>query len=434
MALTDAEARKAVKRDKPYKIADSGGLFLHIAKSGTKTWRMKFTLHGREKLLTFGPYPDVKLTEARDKRDEARRQLRENVDPSGARKRAVEAKAAAQAQAAQGETFEAAARRWYDLQQARWARVHASDVITSLERDVFPAIGARGVTEIDTPLVLTTLRAIEDRGSIETAKRLRQRVAAVFAMLKAEGVVRDNPAEGINDALKPLPKRRRQPALIDPDEARQVLIAAEGSGASPVTKLASRFLSLTQARPGMVRGTEWAEIEGIDWDDKLFGPFLPVWRVPARRMKLILDLKDEEGFEHIVPLCAQAVEILRAVRRLTGRNKLVFPGKSHAHKPLSENALGYLYNRLGFHGRHVPHGWRSTFSTYFNELAKKRGTFGDSDVVELMLAHVPENKVKAAYDRAGHMERRRVLSQEWGDLICKGLKPANDLLDGPRRD
>lgn len=433
MALTEVAVRKAEPRERPYKMADEKGLFLYVAPTGLKSWRMKFRLHDKEKLLTFGPYPEVGLKAARDRRDVARAQLREHVDPSGARRRAREAKEEAQAEAARQVTFEDAARRWHDLQKGRWAPVHADDVITSLERDVFPSIGGKAVTAIDAPMVLKTLRAVEDRGSIETARRLRQRISGVYALLISEGVTAIDPAGVVGKALKPLPKKGKQPSITDPDEAREVLIAAEASAASPITKLASRFLALTQSRPGMVRGLEWDEIEGVDWSDQRAGPDLALWRVPASRMKLVLDLKSEDAFEHVVPLCWQAVDALRAVRRLTGRTKLVFPGQRHSHRPLSENAIGYLYNRVGFHGRHVPHGWRAAFSTTMNGLAQKRKQFGDRDVIELMLAHVPENKVRAAYDRAGHMERRRELSQEWANLLMKGMRGGNELLGGARR-
>ncbi|MEH3122023.1 MAG: integrase arm-type DNA-binding domain-containing protein [Sphingomonas phyllosphaerae] len=433
MALTDAAVKKAEVREKPYKMADSGGLYLYVAPSGLKSWRMKFKVGGQEKLLTFGTYPDVKLSQARDQRDEARRKLRGGIDPSGARKRAEEERAAARAEQARLLTFEEAARRWWDMQRGRWTPVHSEDVITSLVRDVFPTLGARALVAIKAPDVLATLRAVENRGSIETAKRLRQRISAVYDMHISEGVTEINPAAAVGNALKPLPKKGRQPAITDPDEARQVLLDAEASGASPITKLASRFLALTQSRPGMVRGVSWDEIEGVDWDDRRYGPDLAMWRVPAARMKLVMDLKDEEAFEHLIPLCWQAVDVLRTIHRLTGRNRLIFPGQRHSHRPLSENAIGYLYNRVGYHGRHVPHGWRSSFSTTMNGLAVRQKRMGDEKVIELMLAHVPQNKVKAAYDRAGHMERRRELSQEWADLLMRGMKPAAALIEGRRR-
>lgn len=431
--LTDREVKNAEARAKPYKVSDSGGLYLYVAPTGMKSWRMKFRLHGKEKLLTFGPYPDVKLSEARDRRDAARRQIREHIDPSGARKRAQEEREQAKAEAAKLVTFEAAARTWHDLQRERWAPVHADDVITSLERDVFPSLGKMALAVIDAPAILKALRVVEDRGSIETAKRLRQRISAVYCYAISEGIVNSDPAAVVGKALKPLGKKGKQPAITDPDKAREVLIAAESSGASPVTKLASRFLAMTQSRPGMVRGAEWTEFSDIDWEGTAYGPFRPMWTIPATRMKLILDAKEDEEFEHKVPLSWQAVEALRAVRRLTGRNRLVFPGQRHSYRPLSENAIGYLYNRVGFHGRHVPHGWRAAFSTTMNALAVKLKRKDDANIIELMLAHVPENKVKAAYDRAGHMERRRELGQEWSDLLMKGMSAANDLLEGARR-
>ncbi|MFX4086178.1 tyrosine-type recombinase/integrase [Sphingobium yanoikuyae] len=431
--LTDKEVKNAEARAKPYKVSDSGGLYLYVAPTGMKSWRMKFRLHGKEKLLTFGPYPDVKLSEARDRRDAARRQIREHIDPSGARKRAQEEREQAKAKAAKLVTFETAARTWHELQRERWAPVHADDVITSLQRDVFPSLGGMALATIDAPAILKTLRVVEDRGSIETAKRLRQRISAVYCYAISEGIVSSDPAAVVGKALKPLGKKGKQPSITDPDKAREVLIAAEASGASPVTKLASRLLALTQSRPGMVRGAEWAEFSDIDWEGTAYGPFRPMWTIPATRMKLILDAKEDEEFEHQVPLSWQAVEALCAVRRLTGRNRLVFPGQRHSHRPLSENAIGYLYNRVGFHGRHVPHGWRATFSTTMNALAVKLKRKDDANIIELMLAHVPENKVKAAYDRAGHMERRRELGQEWSDLLMKGMCSANDLLNGSRR-
>lgn len=426
--LTDAQVRKAAPKDKPYKLADAGGLYLYVAPTGLRSWRMKFRFQGVEKLLTFGPYPDVPLSEARQRRDDARRQIRDHVDPSGARAKSKAAKDAARIARASKQSFELVARTWHALQAPRWAPVHAEDVITSMARDVFPDLGQLALDEIDAPTVLATLRKVEARGSIETARRLRQRISAVFSYAISEGIASNDPAAIVSKALKPLPKKGKQPALTDLGDLRGVLIAAEASGASPVTKLASRLLALTAVRPAVVRGVSWDEFEGIDWSGDAIGPSLPIWRVPAARMKLILDRKDEESFEHVVPLPWQAVEILREVRRLTGRGKLVFPGQRHAHRPLSENAIGYLYNRVGYHGRHVPHGWRAAFSTIMNERHRP-----DRAIIDLMLAHVPSNKVEAAYNRAQHMTRRRELAQEWANLLMDGMAPASSLLDGPRR-
>lgn len=438
--LTDMQARKALPKDKPYKLADSGGLYLYVAKTGLRSWRMKFRFDKQEKLLTFGPYPDVSLSEARDRRDEARRMIRAGEDPSGARARAVQQKEEARVARARELTFEQLGRAWFEMQAPRWAAVHASDVITSLERDVFPDLAEMIPREIDAPTVLATLRKVEARGSIETAKRLRQRVSAIFVYAISEGVATTDPAAIIAKALKPLPKKGRQPAIVDLDGARGVLRDAEASGAAPVTKLASRLLSLTAVRPAIIRGVTWDEFEDINWQGDAIGPFRPLWRIPAARMKLILDRKDEEAFEHLVPLSWQAVEVLRAVRRLTGRGNLVFPGQRHSHRPLSENAIGYLYNRVGYHGRHVPHGWRATFSTIMNERAERawrteghRGINPDRAIIDLMLGHMPKDKVESAYNRAAYLERRRELAQQWADMLIVDLTPAAGLIEGPRR-
>jgi integrase len=435
--LTDTQARKAAPQERDYKLSDSGGLFLLVTKGGAKSWRLKYRYGGKEKLLTFGLYPDVGLAEARKRRDEARRQLRENVDPAVEKQ-----KARLDAAAAASQTFEKLARKWHANEEGRWGEVHAADVLRSLERDVFPAIGRLPISQIDTPLILSALRKVEARGSIETARRCRQRISAVFVYAISEGHAREDPAAVVAKALKPLPKKGRQPSIVDGIDdleemvraAQNLLIAAEDAGASPVTKLASRLLALTGVRPGVVLGTTWAEFEDLDGD-------APLWRIPARRMKLSRDRKDEEQFDHLVPLSRQAVEVVEAVRRLTGRAAYVFPNQRHSYRPMSENAIGYLYNRVGYHGRHVPHGWRAAFSTIMNEKAERdareteRPALAELDrkVIDLMLAHVPENKVEGAYNRASHMGRRREIAQEWADMICETLNRPAQLLEMPRR-
>jgi integrase len=427
--LNDVKARHAKPRDKDYKLADSGGLYLFVTRTGFKSWRMKYRFAGKEKRLTFGAYPEVPLAEARERRDSARRLLRDHRDPKVEmlRRRAA-------AYADHEATFEAIARKWHATQEARWTPIHAADVLRSLERDVFPALGSLPIREVDVPLVLATLRLVEARGSLETAKRLRQRISAVFVQAISEGICTADPAAVVTKALQPKRKRTRQPAITSIDELRKLLNAAEASGASPVTKVASRLLALTAVRPGVLRGVRWDEFEGIDWDDPEFLPNQsPVWRIPAKRMKLALDRKDEETFEHLVPLSRQAVEALRAIRPLTARMNYVFPSARHAHWPMSENALGYLYNRVGYHGRHVPHGWRAAFSTIMNEQAERAGRPGDRAIVDLMLAHVPPNTVEGAYNRAAYWDRRCEIAQEWADLVTEGLAPASDLLAWPRR-
>jgi integrase len=427
--LTDLKAKKAAPQDKDYKLTDSGGLYLYVTTKGYKSWRFKYRFGGKEKRLTFGPYPEVPLIEARDRRDAARRELREGRDPMvAARKRQLLRSGDEIA------TFESVARRWHKIQTPRWAPIHAADVIRSLERDVFPAIGSLPIQEIDVQLTLVALRQIEQRGSLETAKRIRQRMSAVFVFGISEGICINDPAAIVTKALQPARKKSRQPALTIIPDLQKLLIAAEASGASPVTKLASRLLALTAVRPGIVRGTSWAEFEGIDWDTDEPGDLdEALWRIPAARMKLDLERKEDSAFEHIVPLSRQAVEVLLAMRPLTKRMRYAFPSARHSHQSISENAIGYLYNRVGYHGRHVPHGWRAAFSTIMNERAERLGRPSDRAVIDLMLAHVPPGTVEGAYNRAAYMDRRREMSQEWADLLTEGLQPPSALLLGPRR-
>lgn len=415
--LTQTQVKSAAPRDRAYKMADAGGLYLHVKPTGRRLWRMKFRYGGREKLLSFGAWPEVSLIAARDKRDEARRQIRDGVDPSTATAKA-RAKAAADRVSAEP-IFEAVARRWHAHQRPRWTNVHAADVLAGFERDVFPWIGASALTEIDAPAVLRVLRAIEARGCIETARRLRQRVSAVFSFAMSEGLVGHDPAAIVAKALQPLPLVRRQPALLDLDDARELMVTVAELDAAVSTKLASRFLALTAVRLAAIRSVVWSEFEDIDWTGDFIGPRRPQWRVPAVRMKLAAGKKDDRAFDHIVPLSAEAVDVLRASRELTAERRgahlataFVFPGRDR-RRPLSETAIGALYDRAGYRGRHVPHGWRATFSTILNERFRS-----ERMIIDQALAHAAKDKVEAAYNRATNMNRRRVLFQEWGRLLA----------------
>ncbi|GAA0318481.1 tyrosine-type recombinase/integrase [Sphingomonas oligophenolica] len=430
MALTDLQARKAAPRDKDYKLADSGGLYLFVTQKGFKSWRLKYRFAGKEKRLVFGPYPEVSLAKAREERDRARAALREHRDPMvEERKRKLTAHAAA------GATFERVATQWHDAQRARWSPVQAKKVIQAFKRDVFPAFGTMPLIDIDGPIILAMLREVEERGAIDSAKRIRQHVSAVFSYGMAESLVATDPAATIGRALKPIGKKGKQPALRSIEDARQLLFDMERSTSSPLTKLASRLLALTAVRPGVVRTAQWVEFEGIDWTDDASPSPEAVWRIPPDKMKLELSDKSEEGFEHVVPLASQAIEVLRSLQRLTGTIALLFPSIRSTRIPMSENAIGYMYFRNGYSGRHVPHGWRATFSTIMNERAVALNRPDDRAIIDAMLAHKPKgvSASEMAYNRALHMARRRQLATEWGDLLVQGLQPASQLLGGQCR-
>lgn len=431
--LTDARIKAAKPREAAYKLADAGQLFLHVTPAGGKHWRMNYTF-GRnaagkpaQKTLTFGPYPALTLIEARRKRDEAKQMLREGRDP------AIERRVASKTRAAEGEnTFELVARRWHELRTPTWSKVHAADVLQSLVRDAFPSIGDLPLTTIESPKVLELLNAVEQRGAIETAHRLRQRISDIFVYSIATGLAKVDPAASLGKALRKKPRAKKQPSIIDRirdhDEqlkaVQTMLRACDDERCRASTKFALRLLALTAVRPNEIQNAEWAELEELDGNE-------PVWRIPAARMKGDQDRKAEEHGDHVVPLSKQAVEVIRALAPLTGNYRLMFPSERHVHKPISENTLRALLIRAGYYQRHVPHGFRAAFSTIMNERPDRQE--GDRAVIDLMLAHVPKDKVEGAYNRAGYMSRRREIAQEWADLITDGLEPPEAHIGRPIR-
>lgn len=421
--LTDRECKAAQPGAKPVKLFDSLGLYLFVTPTGFKGWRWKYRFGGKEQRMTFGAYPEVSLREARDRRDDARKLLREGLDPAEEQKRAalrrIEGVDAAT-------SFQSVALRWHALQAPQWKDRHAHDVLASLKAEVFPVIGKRPMADIRPADIRGLLDKVQDRGAIETAHRLRQRISAVFRFAIAADLAEMDPAAVIGAALKPV-RKRKQPALVKLEEARAFLIRFEAEPAHPTTKLASRLLALTAARPGMVQMAELMEFEDLDGEE-------PIWRVPAAKMKLQREQSEEESFEFILPLSRQAVETVKAAAAFAQRRKYLFPSARHSHRPITDNALNVAYRRVqGFAGRHVPHGWRSSFSTIMNERATLLDRPADRAIINLMLAHVPADKVEGAYNRAAYMPRRRALAQEWADLLMEGVPAADTLLDLPRR-
>lgn len=397
--LTNAAVKAARARASAYKIADERGLHLFVAPTGRKSFRWRFRFAGQEQLLTIGQWPDISLDAARARAEAAREQLGRGVDPRTAP--AVM-------------TFERAARAWHAQQLAGWTAVHAADVLASLEADVFPAIGVDELDAIDAPAVLRIVRAIEQRGAIQTARRVRQRISDVFALAVSEGWAQADPAAIVGRALARAPAARHHPALTTIEEARELLAAAELVDAGAAVKLGSRFLALTAVRLAAVRGARWCEIEDLDGD-------APVWRIPAARMKLAATKKLDSGNDHLVPLAPAAVAVLRAARAIPTfpcghDDSPIFPGRFG--QILGEGTINALYRRTRFAGRHVVHGWRATFSTVMNERRP-----GDRGVIDQALAHVLKHedgttaKVEGAYNRAQHLAPRRRIFEEWAEIL-----------------
>lgn len=402
--LTDAKIRAARPKEQGYRLADGDGLHLFVTPGGTKSWRFRFQRAGRERLIVLGTYPALSLAEARAKRDALRIDAERGLDPAAATTR----------------TLADVTRDWHATQAPLWKPHHAADVLQSLEREIFPTLGGQAVGAITAPMLLEALRPIQQRGAIELAHRLRQRLAGVFAYAAAAGLIAANPAAGLSPALMPVVRRRRRPAVLDLEHARGVLQAAESARAHPITHLALRLLALTAVRPGELRFGRWAEIEDLEGT-------APLWRIPAVRMKHAR-AREAEIQDHLVPLAPEAVEALRALATLSGRSPWLFPSWGDAGRPMSENALVYHLRNANLSGVQVPHGWRATFSTIMNERHP-----GDRQIIDLMLAHTPANPVEAAYNRALHMDRRRTLAEEWAGILLAGFPAAAELLKLPRR-
>jgi len=418
--LTDTKVRAAKPRAKSYKPANSSRLYLMVTPSGGKLWRWNYEYDGKYKSMAFGAWPLVSLGNARAKRDEAYTILCEGHDPSVAKRLRIEANLEAGRQ-----TFERIARDWHDNAKPQWTTVHASDIIRSLERDVFPTIGSLPIAQLSPPLVLAVLREIEARGAIETARRVRQRISAVFVYAIAHGITQNDPAEKLGGVLKPL-RKGRQPAITEIVSLRKMIIAAEEDHARPITRLALRFLALTAVRPNEMRGACWDEFEDLNGKE-------PLWRIPSARMKGDLDRKAATDGDHLVPITPQALAVLKALWPLTGNGPLLFPSTRHMHRPMSENAIGYLLHRAGSHGHHVPHGFRAAFSTIMNEWAERHGKGHDRRVIDLMLAHVSREKAEGAYNRAAYMPRRRELANVWASMLSEGLPTPDNLIDWPSK-
>ncbi|WP_231958670.1 tyrosine-type recombinase/integrase [Altererythrobacter sp. B11] len=412
--LTDAACRKAKPGEKDRKLTDSGGLYLLVKTSGTKSWLWKYRIHGKEKKLTIGRYPSVGVADARRARDQARELLDAGLDPSAEKKRSK-----VMAATAALDTFERVARAWHEQRKATLAPRYAQQILDRLEADVFPRIGALPITSVTPPQVLDAIRAIETRGAREMAHRVRMHISDVFVWGIASGICEQDPAAVIRKALKPTDPKLR-PAILKIEQLRAAITKTE---AVPdiywATRLASRLLALTAARPGVLRLAERSEFEQLDGK-------APLWRIPAEKMKLTRERKKDASFEFVIPLSRQAVAVVKAAMEASPSPKWLFPGVGDRRKPISDSTLSGHYLDAGLRGRHVPHGWRASFSTIMNERAAVEDRERDREIIDLMLAHVPDG-VEAAYNRAAYMPRRRELAQAWADLLMEGLPPPDSL-------
>lgn len=393
MALKELECRYATKRSKDYKLADGGGLYLLVRPNGSRLWRMKYRIDGREKMLSFGRYPDLSLAEARLRRAEAKLALARGEDPGP--------KAVAQ----KGITLETAARAWHQNRMDSLEPSHASRILARLGRDVFPVLGQKALKDITAADVLAMLRIVEARGALDVSRRIKQHVSQIFLFGIPQGWATHDPAAGLTDLLKPKPRVRHM-ARVGAGELPTLLRAIDGYDGDEnprrraVTRAALTFTLLTWARTNETRLATWDEFEGLDGAE-------PIWRVPAERMKM--------QREHIVPLPRQVVALLKAVRAFS-TGAYVFGGDK-VEQPISQNTMIYACYRMGYRGRQTVHGFRGIASTWANEAECYR-----PDWIEMALAHADRDEVRGAYNSALYLTPRRRMLQQWADHLDRLLR------------
>lgn len=392
--LTDAKIRAAKASERPEKLFDGGGLYLLLKPRAdgkvSRYWRLKYRFRGKEKLLALGTYPEISLREAREARDDAKKLLVRGTDP-GEQKKADHI--------VQTDTFKAIAEEWLRMQTGKLADVTLSKARWIFEGFVYPKLGDKLVTEIKAPDLLAALRAIEHKGMHETASRAKQRVGQILRFAIATGRAERDITADLRGALAPVVVKNRA-AITDPGKVGELMRAIDGYQGDPATCVALKLAPLTFVRPGELRGAEWREFD-LDGAE---------WRIPGERMKV------QTREPHIVPLCHQAVTVLRALEPVTGNGRLVFPSLRSREREMSENTLNAALRRMGFAQHEMTaHGFRAMASTLLNEQGFA------PDVIELQLAHQERNKVRAAYNRATRLPERRKMMQRWADYL-DGLK------------
>ena len=398
--LTELGVRKAKPSSKPKKLSDGGGLFLLLHPSGSKYWRMKYRFMGKEKLLAIGVWPEVSLTEARKKRNEAKLNLKSGKDPSVDKKNQKLTR-----HILESNTFVSIYEEWLEKKRQEWRTSYFDDVKRAIEIHLLPDLGARPIDQIIPAEIIAVLKKIEDQGKYEAAHRARQKCEAIFRYAVISQRCVNNPASNLKGILISPKKKRLN--YLDPKDLPEFLIRLKEYDGSMITKLALRLVLLTFARTVEIRFANWNEFDLEDEE--------PIWRIPEEKMKM--------GREHVVPLSSQALVVLKEVRRFTQGDKYIFHQLNNPNKPMSENTMLYAMYRMGYHSRATVHGLRATMSTLLNEKGH------NPDVIEHLLSHQDPNKVRAAYNRAEYLSERRITLQWLADHLdsLSGSMDKNEL-------
>lgn len=388
MPMSDLKIRKLEPREKPYMVRDDRGLYLEILPNGAKYWRIRLWEHGKEIKRSLGVYPEVTLAQARTKRDEIRGRVSAGESAFTARE--------------DGATFRAVTNEWLEKKVLPIRTPgHVRSIRYRVHRWLLPSIGHRPMAAITARDLLDIARRIEANGTYETAHRVMQICGQVFRYGVATGRCQRDPTGDLKGALVPV-RETHHPTITEPRKIGALARVLDGYDGSLVVRCALRLALLTFVRPGELRNAEWREIDMAKAE----------WRIPAEKMKM--------RRPHVVPLSRQALAALEAVRQLTGRGRYVFPSIRTWDRPMSENTVNAALRRMGYEKDELTgHGFRSMASTVLNEHG------WPADAIERQLAHVEGNSVRAAYNYAEHLEKRREMMQWWADWLeaRKRLQP-----------
>lgn len=408
MKLNDRQIKNAKPAEKPFKLNDGKGLYLYINTSGGKLWRFDFSHNGKRKTLSIGKYPTISLVEARQAAENARRLLVSGQDPSEAKQQEKRER-----QAAALNTFESIARRWHTDNLHRWKENHAARVLRYFETDVFPAIGAMSIQEIRVSDIKAVIDGVMARGVNNTAEKIREWTGAIFDYAVMLEIVETNPAYSLRKYI-PSKQTDHRPALPREEltEFFRRLILAE---IEPQNRIALILNMLTFLRSTELRGGQWNE---IDFDAAM-------WTVPAKRMK---HEKTAPKPPHAVPLADWTLELLAELKELTGNTPFLFPSRTKTDGFISDATISRIIARMGYKGRVTPHGFRSLASSVLNEQGF------NPDAIERQLAHIENNKIRAAYNRADYLNERKELMQWYSDFLRERYNQALQMIQDGKTD
>ena len=397
--LTDIACRSAKLSDesKPKKYFDGGGLYLHVMANGSKLWRLKYRFGGKEKLLAIGAYPEVSLASARDARRLARQTLISGDDPL-VEKHAMRAAIVADA----SNSLESVSREWHAKQIPGWALTHSSKVLLRLEKNVFPWLGKVPIGDVTAPMILTALRRVEDRGALDTARRVRQYLSQILRYAIQTSRAQHNVAADLVGATAH-PIAQKYASIQDPALLGRLLRDIDSYEGSQITKTALKLAPMLFCRPGELRGMEWDELDLKKSE----------WRIPPARQKLKMRTKlSNRVGDYIVPLPTQAIALLEDLRPLTGARRYVFPSERSSDRSMSDGTVNAALRRLGYGKDQITgHGFRHTASTMLNE----HGTWRP-DAIEAQLSHQDPNHIRSRYNNAEYLEERKRMMQAWANF------------------